>query len=29
VRDVLAAMQSVSQRPLVLRQVPTRGGDAR
>jgi elongation factor G len=25
VRDVLAAMQSVSQRPLVLRQVPTRG----
>ncbi len=28
VRDVLAALQSLSQRPLVLRQVPLRGGDA-
>ena len=27
VRDVLAALQSVSQRPLVLRQVPLRGGE--
>jgi elongation factor G len=27
VRDVLAALQSVSQRPLVLRQVPLRGAD--
>ena len=28
VRDLLAALQSVSQRPLVLRQVPLRGPDA-
>jgi elongation factor G len=28
VRDVLAALQSVSQRPLVLRQVPLRGGES-
>jgi elongation factor G len=28
VRDLLAALQSVSQRPLVLRQVPLRGSDA-
>jgi elongation factor G len=28
VRDVLAALQSMSERPLVLRQVPLRGGDA-
>ncbi len=28
VRDVLAALQSVSSRPLVLRQVPLRGGEA-
>jgi elongation factor G len=28
VRDVLAALQSLSDRPLVLRQVPLRGGDA-
>jgi elongation factor G len=28
VRDVLAALQSVSERPLVLRQVPLRGADA-
>src|ERR1700757_4577838 len=28
VRDVLAALQSVSQRPLVLRQVPLRGPDS-
>src|SRR5262249_26793966 len=28
VRDVLAALQSVSQRPLVLRQVPLRGTEA-
>jgi elongation factor G len=28
VRDVLAALQSVSERPLVLRQVPLRGSDA-
>ena len=27
VRDVLAALQSVSQQPLVLRQVPLRGGE--
>jgi elongation factor G len=27
VRDVLAALQSVSERPLVLRQVPLRGGE--
>jgi elongation factor G len=27
VRDVMAALQSVSQRPLVLRQVPLRGGE--
>jgi elongation factor G len=27
VRDVLAALQSVSEQPLVLRQVPLRGGD--
>jgi len=27
VRDVLAALQSASQRPLVLRQVPLRGGE--
>ena len=27
VRDVLAALQSVSQRPLVLRQVPLRGAE--
>ena len=27
IRDVLAALQSVSQRPLVLRQVPLRGGE--
>jgi elongation factor G len=28
VRDLLAALQSVSQRPLVLRQVPLRGSDS-
>jgi len=28
VRDVLAALQSVSQRPLVLRQVPLHGGES-
>ena len=28
VRDVLAALQSVSERPLVLRQVPLRGGES-
>jgi elongation factor G len=28
VRDVLAALQSVSERPLVLRQVPLRGADS-
>jgi elongation factor G len=28
VRDLLAALQSVSQRPLVLRQVPLRGADS-
>src|SRR5262244_249238 len=28
VRDLLAALQSVSERPLVLRQVPLRGSDA-
>src|SRR3984893_9019337 len=28
VRDLLAALQSVSERPLVLRQVPLRGADA-
>ena len=28
VRDVLAALQSVSQRPLVLRQVPLRGAES-
>ena len=28
VRDVLAGLQSVSQRPLVLRQVPLRGGES-
>jgi elongation factor G len=28
VRDVLAALQSVSERPLVLRQVPLRGSDS-
>ena len=27
-RDVLAALQSVSERPLVLRQVPLRGGES-
>src|SRR5579871_1575414 len=27
IRDVMAAMQSVSERPLVLRQVPLRGGE--
>ena len=29
VRDLLAALQSVSERPLVLRQVPLRGPDSR
>ena len=28
VRDVLAALQAVSERPLVLRQVPLRGGES-